>query len=125
MDWRRKVEPVPDFTAEVLESFKTPSAACVEGADFLLEELERSDPDLDERCGLLANRYEIYALKIPNCASHLLIASLDTAGKRPWHCIVHGLTGKGRNSRFCETGRKKAVRQFKLVNPSWEPADDI
>lgn len=117
----RRVEPVPGFSEEVLKDFEAPSAACVTGADLLLEELETHDPDLDERCGLLADRFEVYALRIPRCAHLALVVSLDTAGRRPWRCIVHGLVP--RRPRACERGRRRAARHFDLIDPSWEPAD--
>ena len=117
----RSVEPVPEFADEVLEEFRTPSTACVSGADFLLEELEEQDPDLSDRCGLLADRWEVYALSIPKCVHLMLLVSLDTRRKKPWPCVVHGLA----RSRMmpCEAGRHRAARHFGLINPSWEPAN--
>ena len=118
----RTVEPVPKFQDDVLKDFKSPSVKCVEGADFLLEELEENDPDLDERCGLLNNRYEVYALPVPNCRSLVLVVSLDTSRNQPWPCTLHGLLS--RRGRPCEAARKRAVKHFNLIDPSWEPADD-
>ncbi len=118
----RPVEPVRKYRDEVLGDFDSPTTACVTGADFLLEELEEHDPDLEERCGLLAGRFELYALRIPKCAQLALIVSLDmSARKKPWPCIVHGLAN--RRYRPCEIGRRKAEKHFDLVDPSWEPAD--
>lgn len=118
----RTVEPVPEFRDDVLKDFESPSAGCVAGADFLLEELERTDPDLDERCGLLDNRHEVYALRVPNCRGLALVVSFDTSRNRPWPCTLHGLLS--RRSRPCEAGRHRAVKHLDLVNPSWEPVDD-
>ena len=53
----RPVEPAPKYRDDVLEDFKHPSTKCVTGADFLLEELEDHDPDLEERCGLDLSRF--------------------------------------------------------------------
>lgn len=117
----RPVEPAPKYRDDVLEDFKHPSTKCVTGADFLLEELEDHDPDLEERCGLLENRFELYALRIPNCSHLALLVSLTVSGKKPWPCVVHGLAE--RHSRPCEVARQKAIRHFDLCNPSWEPAD--
>ena len=116
----RAVEPVPKYRFEVLEDFEAPSTKCVTGADLLLEELEDHDPDPQERCGLLADRYELYALAVPNCAHLALVVSLDTAQHRPWPCILHGLLS--RRGQPCETGRKRAMKHLNLINPSWEPA---
>lgn len=117
----RKVEPVPAFLDEVLGDFAEHSTRCVAGAEFLLEELEEHDPDLSDRCGLLANRYELYALRIPDCARLVLAVSFDTSGKRPWPCIVHGLVA--RTARSCEVGRVRAARHLTLIDPAWEPGN--
>ena len=117
---RRRVEPVPAFAAEVLKDFEKPSTRCVTGAVFLLEELEQQDPDLEERCGLLADRHEIYALDIPRCAHLRLVVSLDTRQRRPWPCTIHGLVRSA--DRPCESGRVRATRHLDLTHLSWEPA---
>lgn len=116
----RRVEPVPAFADEVLLDFEKPSTRCVTGAHFLLEELESQDPDPEERCGLLADRHEVYALDIPKCAHLVLVVSLDTKQRRPWPCTVHGLVRSA--DRPCESGRVRATRHLDLTNPSWEPA---
>lgn len=90
----RAVEPVLDFHDQVLNDFRDASSPCVEGAYFLIEELETQDPDLDEKCGLLDDRYEVYALKVPKCSSLSLIVSLDTSQEEPWPCTLHGLVRK-------------------------------
>ena len=118
----RPVEPVAQYHDEVLQDFAAPSTACVAGADFLLEELEETDPDLDERCGLLDNRFELYALRVPKCPHLALVVSLDTGQDRPWPCTLHGLLS--RRSRPCEAGRHRAAKHFNLIDPSWEPAND-
>ena len=100
----RTVEPAPGFGDEVLEDFAAPSTRCVAGAELLLQELEDQDPDLEERCGLLADRYEVYALRIPGCPHLVMAVSMDTASPRPWRCFVHGLLSS--RARPCEAGRK-------------------
>ena len=118
---QRRVEPVSAFADEVLQDFMKPSTRCVTGAHFLLEELESQDPDLEERCGLLDDRHEVYALIIPRCSHLVLIVSLDTKQRRPWPCTVHGLVRSRKTP--CDGGRSRATRHFALTNPSWEPAD--
>lgn len=117
----RAVEPVPKFRDEVLKDFMAPSTKCVAGADLLLEELENNDPDPQERCGLLGDRYELYALTVPNCAQLALVVTLDTAKRRPWPCILHGLLSH--RGRPCDKGRQRAVKHLNLIDPTWEPAD--
>lgn len=119
-EMKRTVGPATGFEEEVLKDFLSPSTRCVAGADLLLEELEKFDPDLDERCGLLADRHEVYALNVTRCRHLALVVSLDIVVPRPWPCTVHGLLP--RSGLPCETGRQKAERHFNLTNPSWEPA---
>lgn len=111
--------PVEGWEDEVLQDFVSPGAECIEGAYFLLEELETADPDLKERCGLLADRYEVYAMGVPRCPHLTLAVSLDTAGPRPWPCAVHGLLA--RRGQACDRSRRRAARHFDLIDPSWEP----
>lgn len=117
----RSVEPVAKYRDEVLKEFEDPPTKCVTGADFLLEELEHHDPDPEERCGLLDNRFELYALRIANCAGLALLVSLNVSERKPWPCVVHGLAE--RRHHPCEIARRKAMRHFDLVDPIWEPAD--
>lgn len=117
----RAVEPVPAYHDEVLDDFRAPSPACIQGAYALLEELETQDPDLDERCGLLAGRFEVYAIPVPGCRSLALTVSLDTRADPPWPCTLHGLMSS--RGRVCDAGRHRATKHFDLVDPGWEPAD--
>lgn len=114
---RRTVSAPPGFEEEVLADFATVPADCVAGADFLLEELETQDPDPNERCGLLALRHEIYALRIARCPRWRLLVSIDRAGES---CLAHGLAPA--LARPCELGRRRAERHLKLIHPIWEPA---
>ena len=119
---KRAVEPVAAYLAEVLAEFDAPSTQCMIGVDLLLEELELSDPDLTERCGLLAERYEVYAIEIPRCAHLRLAVSLEIKAQKPWPCTVHGLVRTKEHP--CEAARRKADRHFELIHPSWEAAHD-
>ncbi len=119
---KRAVEPVAAYFAEVLAEFDAPSTQCMIGVDLLLEELELSDPDLTERCGLLAERYEVYAIEIPRCAHLRLAVSLEITAQKPWPCTVHGLVRTKEHP--CEAARRKADRHFELIHPSWEAAHD-
>ena len=118
---RRAVGPVAAFEGEVMAEFLALSTNCLAGADMLLEELERGDPDVEERCGLLADRYEVYAMRLPGCRRLAMIASLDTGRPRPWPCIVHGLVAN--RAGACRAGQARAERHLALTRPSWEPAD--
>lgn len=113
----RTVSAPAGFEEEVLADFRNASVECVAGVDFLLEELATQDPDPDERCGLLALRHELYALRIPGCGRWRLLASIDRpAGP----CRVHGLAPA--LARPCDLLRPRAERHLKLINPVWEPA---
>lgn len=113
----RMVTAPVGFEEEVLADFRKASVECVAGVDFLLEELVTQDPDPDERCGLLALRHELYALRVPGCPRGRLLVSID----RPLGpCAVHGLVPA--LARPCDLLRSRAERQLKLINPVWEPA---
>ncbi|WP_143526115.1 hypothetical protein [Roseivivax lentus] len=116
----RKVAPLPAYHDAVLDEFRALSRPCVAGAEFLLEELESADPDPDERCGLLEDRYEIYTLAIPGCRGTALALALDTARRPPWPCLLLGLMS--RRGDLCEAARRRATQHLSLIDPSWEPA---
>jgi hypothetical protein len=116
----RSVGPPAAAEAEVLAEIAALSTTCVDGVEFLLEELERQDPDPDERCGLLAARHEVYALRPPGCAARRLVVSIDRRARAPGACVVHGVVSS--TARPCDAGRRRAEAQLDLVNPVWEPA---
>lgn len=116
----RKVAPVPAQYEAVLDEFRALSPRCVAGADFLLEELESADPDLEERCGLLEDRYEIYTIAIPDCRGSVLAVALDTGRRQPWPCLLLGVLS--RRGAVCDAARLRATQHLSLIDPSWEPA---
>lgn len=118
---RRAVAPVADFESEVMAEFVALSTNCLAGADMLLEELDTDEPDVEERCGLLADRYEVYAMKVPGCGRLTMIVSFDTGVQPPWPCLVHGLVSS--RGFPCRAGQARAERHLRLTHPSWEPAD--
>lgn len=120
MTSRRRVAPVPAFEDAVLAEFEAATADCVDGAHMLLEELETQEPDADERCGLLAGRHEIYALRIPLCARMRLAVSIDRGVGAFGPVTVHGLVAS--TARPCETGRRLAETHFGLNALAWEVA---
>ena len=83
---KRAVEPVAAYLAEVLAEFDAPSTQCMIGVDLLLEELELSDPDLTERCGPLAKRFEVYAIEISRFSHLRLSVSLEITAQKPFPC---------------------------------------
>lgn len=118
MTARRRVAPVPDAEDAVLADFHAAPDDCLDGAHLLLEELETQEPDLDERCGLLADRHEIYALRIPRCARLRLAVSVDRKAGDFGPVTVHGLVAS--TARPCDAGRRLAETHFRLIAPAWE-----
>ncbi len=119
----RRVAPVPAFEEAVLAELVAASVACVDGVHLLLGELETQDPDPDERCGLLAGRHEVFAMRIPRCAAARLAVSVDRAGRGGFGPVtVHGLVSS--TARPCEAGRRLAEAQLGLGAPAWESDDD-
>ena len=91
---------------------------CVDGVDLLLEELEATDPPVEERCGLLAGRHEVYALRIPRHARTRLAVSIDRAPAGFGPVTVHGLVAS--TARPCDAARGLAERHLHLIAPAWE-----
>lgn len=120
MPGKRKVAPLPAYEEKVLEAIATLTSACVDGIDMLLEELEDQDPDPDERCGLLAMRHEIFALRVPGCRRTGLVVSIDRGEPEPASCTVHGLAQA--SALPCSLAYRMAREQLGLVNSIWEPA---
>lgn len=110
----------PDgFEDEFRSSWMALSDDCVEALLMILEEMEGDDPDVDERCGLLEDRHEVYARRLPGCASHRLVVSLDLSGAAPHPMALHAAVPS--QPTPCAAARSIAARQLKLVNPVWEP----
>lgn len=117
----RTVTAPVGFEEEVLADFRNASVECVAGVDFLLEELAAQDPDPDERCGLLALRFELYALRIPGCPRWRLLLSIERPAEPALQpCRIHGLAPA--LARPCDLLRPRAERHLRLINPVWEPA---
>ena len=120
----RIVDVAPSFRIEVGDTIGKLDITCGSGVFMLIEELKNPDPkiqpDVDERCGLLANKREIYALDIPGCDGFYLVISLDCADPLTGPVILHGAIAA--KDQTCEVGRAIATRHFKLNNPIWEPA---
>ncbi len=121
---RRAVAPVPEFEDDILQELGNPSADVVAAVDLLLEELETRDPDVDERCGLLDFRYELYAMRIGTARRHRLAVAIDRADRRSSggrdRCIVFGLVPVRPDA--CIDAMRRTTRHLKLVNPRWEPS---
>jgi hypothetical protein len=116
----RSVDTVPGFAEVVEDQIRALDADCATGALFLIDELGAADPDLDERCGLLDMRHEVYAVRIPGCRRHRLVVSIDRGGKNA--CAVHGVVPAA--GRICDAAHGLAAVQLKLIGRAWEPADD-
>lgn len=112
----RVVREAPGFTTEILNSIRPLSDVCKEGVFTLEEEWETNDPDVDERCGLLAVRHEIYSVRIPGCRGYRIAVSMDL-GSKPPPITIHGAI---RSKGACMLAQKIATRHLKLINPSWE-----
>ena len=88
------------------------------GVLMLEEELKTNDPDADERCGLLADRYEVFAIRIPGCTTHRLAASIDFKSGQPAPPVM--LHGVFRAQSACVQARRHAEQHRDLINPTWE-----
>lgn len=114
---RRSVREPTGFESDLIVSIRPLSTICKEGVFLLEEELESNDPDINERCGLLNDRYEVYSVKIPGCKGHYLGISIDLKSSKPPPVTIHGAVGA---HKACTNVRNLVTRQLKLINPSWE-----
>lgn len=113
-----EVEPVPGHEAEILKEFTDLPLKCADGLEAMLDILAEQEPSPRDRCGLLADRHEIFAVPLPDCAMRRLVLSIDCKAKgRPR--AVHGTLPSSPHS--CENGRLLATRQLALTGPAWEP----
>jgi hypothetical protein len=114
----RSVETVPGFENAVDSQVRMLDATCAAGVLFLIDELEAAGPDLDERCGLLDMRHEVYSLRIPGCRRHRLAVSIDRGARDA--CAVHGVIATSK--RPCAAAYRLAATQLELTGKPWEPA---
>lgn len=112
-----KVAPVPGYEDQILEEYARLSLPCADGFYNMIRILEHNEPGLNDRCGLIDDRFELYAIPLPDCVKRAMIVTVDrkrTAMPR----AIHGTVP--RSSRACDRGAKLAIRQLGLVDPSWE-----
>ncbi|MBA5779066.1 hypothetical protein H2509_18205 [Stappia sp. F7233] len=111
--------PFDDERAQtVIDSIRRLTMACKENVLMLEEELKSNDPDLDERCGLLDNRFEVYAVAIPQCPRAKLALSIDFGDGSPPSVMLHGAVGA---ANACAAACRLAIWHRNLMNPTWEP----
>ena len=113
----REVTVAPRHEEDVLETIRPLSMQCREGVLMVEEELEANDPDIDERCGLLADRFEVYAVRIPGCRGFRLAVSMDLRSGSPPAAALHGAVPA---RRACDAARRLATRHRDLIDPAWE-----
>lgn len=111
--------PVPGFEDDLLNELRTLPIDCAHGIYSMLDQLAEAEPGIQERCGRIADRYELYAVSIFDCPRRRLVVTIDENRKgRPR--AAHGSVPAGAHA--CKTGLQLASRQLGLINPSWEPA---
>jgi hypothetical protein len=114
----RPVEEPEGFEDEIFDRVIAVPARCQENILMLDEELGLRDPELSFRCGLLNDRYELYAIAIPQCPGHRLVVSLDIARPPVPPAMNHGPVPA---SGACDAARALVTRHRRLINPAWEP----
>jgi hypothetical protein len=108
----------PGHGEEVLQSVRGRSLDCRQNAAMVNDGLKDDvEPGLAERRGLLADRYEVYAMRLPRCGRDLFVVSLDRRGN-PASAMIHGFV-RGGGSAF--VARDVVIRHRRLSGaPSWE-----
>jgi hypothetical protein len=114
---RFEVAPVTGYHDSLLSEFNDLPLACADGLDTMIGRMDHRDPNPKERCGLIADRHELYAVTLPGCDDRAMIMTIDIAAPgRPR--AIHGTLPL--DPRTNENGRRVAVSQLNLINPSWE-----
>lgn len=111
------VDTVPAYAEEVIREYAALSQDCCYGYNILCDTLERSDPKIKHRCGLIGGRYEVYALPIPECGERHMIITVDL-NDRTMPRYVHG-TVPSADLGF-NTGGHIAIRQLGYDQGPWE-----
>ena len=76
-------------------------------------ELRRDDP-LEGRCGLIDDRFEFYAIPVPQCSRARMAISIDRRRGRRSAAMQHGaVSTKG----ACDAAFNLVARHRKLLNP--------
>ncbi len=111
------VDTMPAHIEEVVSEYEKLSPECCYGYSILCDILEREEPRLTHRCGLIGGRFEIYAIPIPECNERHMIISIDR--KDPsLPRYVHGTVPN--SGLICNNGGYLAMRQLGYNNAPWE-----
>lgn len=100
------------FEDEVLASVRRLPPRCVENFLMVDLELRRLEPETG-RCGLLDDRFEVYAVAIPQCPAARMVVSFDLRGKRR-PGLQHGAAPA---RAACDRAFALVERHRRLVNP--------
>lgn len=112
-----EVSPLPDYEDELLEEYETLPLECAHGFSKIFDTLKASNPNLKDRCGLMSDRFEVFAIPLPDCMDRNMIVSIDT--KDTYHPrYVHGTLISSVN--LFQNSARLAAKQFGLNNPTWE-----
>lgn len=114
---KHKVEPVPGYEDALLEDYAALPLPCADGFSSMIDILETQEPSVRDRCGLIADRHELYAVPLPDCGERVMLLSIDRKARaRPR--ALHGTLPASKSA--CDRGARIAIGQLGLVNPSWE-----
>jgi len=114
-----EVAPLPDYIDAILKEYEGLSLPCADGLHTMIERLGEREPSLRDRCGLMADRHELYAITLPDCPRRALVVSID-ARATPRPRVVHGTLAIA--PELAARARDLARSQLGLINPTWEPA---
>lgn len=103
---------------DVMASVRKKSLDCQQNAVMVNEALKRGvEPDLDARIGLLADRFEVYAIGLRGCGRTPFVVSIDRGGAAP-SAMIHGFLATGRGGH---AARDAVIRHRRLPGaPAWE-----
>lgn len=107
----------PGHEDEVLDSARRKGLDCRQNAAAVNDALKQGvEPDVEDRVGLLADRFEVYAMRLPGCAREAFVVSIDRRGVPT--AMIHGFLAIGRAGH---AARDAVIRHRGIAGaPSWE-----
>lgn len=116
------VGPVPAFKEDILGGYKSLPLDCARGFVEVTRLLKIGGPnETTDRLGRLDDRFDVYAVPLPDCPERRMIVSIETPGG-DGHRWLHGSVPA--RERLKLRARQLATRHHGLVNPIWEEISD-
>lgn len=106
--------------AQLTNEVKALSSGIKEKFLAICDYLVKVDPDIDERCGLLGDQYELFVVKLGKLGGTKILISINRK-KTNGDVVIHSIK---RAQEPCKALRLLVIRDFKPSNSTWEPKNE-